>query len=83
MKPDNETKKNLLDVLKETVGCDYLSDLHSEIYAERTHLTLQRIAANRFTMQEWQETALYLTGHKMSGDTAQAVKNALCAMQQK
>lgn len=78
MKPNKKCQKNLLDVLKEAIGCEYLSDLHAKAYARKIEEVLCSIATERFTVEEWQDAATYLIGPKIQGDTAQQVKDALC-----
>ncbi|MEG2842470.1 MAG: hypothetical protein RR900_03200 [Ruthenibacterium sp.] len=80
--PNKGFKKNLLDSLKEAAGCDYLSDLHSEIYQKAVWSALQKIDAECFTAKEWREAAQYLTQNPIDGATAQEIKNTLCGIKQ-
>lgn len=76
----NETKKiGLLDRLAQEFDCEFLSDVKSMVLQRRAWAAqlLQKIGAEEYSVQEWNDTHHYLLGQSASyGDAAES-RNAL------
>lgn len=55
-----ETKKHLLDILWEKVGCDYLSDLKTKKTRPAALSAIQRINKDDYSTDMWNETLSYI-----------------------
>lgn len=76
----NETKTTgLLDRLSQEFGCEFLSDLKSMVFQRRTWAVqlLQKIEAEEYSVEEWNDTHHYLLGQPASYRDAVESRNAL------
>ena len=55
-------KEDLLDQILRISGCSYLSDLRIREYRRDVCRSVEKIPAEEFSLEEWQEAAAYLTG---------------------
>lgn len=70
-------RKELLDVLADSVGCSYLSDLtHAETHP-RLRQTLCRMAAGDYSLHEWNDAAEYITRQTSAFATAEQARTFL------
>lgn len=55
---------NLLQKMSMEAGISYMSDLHSQYYAESVYSALGRLAPGEYPLEEWEEAVRYITGLK-------------------
>ena len=70
---DNE----LLLALAEKSGCMYLSDLKFIKDTSRIKFELERLQPREFSLEQWNNAIVYLTGQKKAFSSPNAAKNFL------
>ena len=71
-----EPSAGLLEEIAMRTGCMYISDLHmTDILAIKQVFSSVDPAA--YSLQEWEDAVLYITGHKKSFKTQAKAKNYL------
>lgn len=73
--------KNLLDILCEKVGCDYLSDLKAKQTRSAVLSAIQQIHKEDYSTEMWNETLSYIYGRSIiisSARDVDAVLNMRC-----
>ena len=69
-----KNKKGLLDCLVELVGCNYLSDMHSDEYLSSVCKAVAQLQAENFSVHEWNDAVYYITKVKRDFKEAGAAK---------
>lgn len=70
---EQDMEEKLLNRLAREAGIGFLSDLHNLEYVERISGILNNISSGEYTLEEWEEAAEYVLGHKpQSFDTEEA-----------
>lgn len=60
----NNTLADLLAELQRVSGCQYLSDLHSSIYAQDVLYALHKINIEAYSLEDWSEAYRYIVGNR-------------------
>lgn len=69
-----ENNKGLLDCLLEFVGCNYLSDMHSDEYMPFVCKAVAQLQAEDFGIHEWNDAVYYITKMKRDFKEVNAAK---------
>ena len=77
MKREGE-KTDLLELLAQASGCEWISDLHTEAGRHKLAAHLNFELAQGHTSHQWREAYFYITGEEAPGQTPQEV---FCALQ--
>ena len=54
-------KKGLLDCLIQLVGCNYLSDMHSDEYIPFVCKAVSQLNEDDYSVREWNDAVYYIT----------------------
>ena len=74
-----ERKAGLLDMLAEQTGCEYLSVLRSPKVFPLLSNVLHGVDQEEYSLSEWQDAILYITGKVSASKNAAQAKEYLCA----
>ncbi|MEG1578523.1 MAG: hypothetical protein RR336_07145 [Oscillospiraceae bacterium] len=66
----------LLSEIQKKIGCYYLSDLHfhCRFLSEQSKAHILAIPLERYSLQEWNAAAAYITGEKCGYQTAEEAR---------
>lgn len=67
-------EQGLLDYLAEKSGCAYLSELREGTKKEKIRKVLMSLHADRYSMEDWQDAAEYLTDAEQKFEDKQSAK---------
>ena len=56
-----QDKKSLLEMLQQTAGCIFLSDIKMQAYRKQIYRALQILKADDFSLADWNEAVWYIT----------------------
>lgn len=70
-------RKELLDVLTDSVGCNYLSDLTLLEVQPLLRQTLCRLEADAYPLREWNDAAEYITRKPAAFQTPEQAREFL------
>ncbi len=73
----NESQFGLLEYLSFQAGCMYLSDLHQPMYRLYIRHALRGLSAELFSLKDWNDAAVYITGQDRSFDTKEQAQQFL------
>ena len=69
--------KGLLDILRNCLGLEYLSDLKTFENKQQIAAVIDLIPAERYPLSVWQDATLYLTGERRGFATAEEARTFL------
>lgn len=67
-------EQGLLDYLAEKSGCAYLSELREGTKKEKIRKVLMSLHADRYSMEDWQDAAEYLTESEQKFEDKKSAK---------
>ncbi len=72
------TSKGLLELLTESIGCGYLSNLHLSENRRALSRMIQTIPSGSYPLSEWTDAAKYLLEREYHFSSEEEAKRILC-----